>query len=257
MRESKNIQLPISFQLEENSFSLFAASQESLQPDGPTASRTIAHEEVARHFTASKAASNRFGAEESIDGAEAIREQAHHTSRRQKLWAPSDTENKSESAADCSIRPERRQEASALTLDTIQDLEERLSLSAAAAALGVSPAELRRACRRLGVQRWRHRAHAATAAAVAAPEERAVAYTANLRRKYSGGSGASAREPSLPSFTASQCPGETQGTSVQRAASTTANVDPDQHGLKTDVSSQQPSAIAELTSVDAADGGAP
>ena len=71
-----------------------------------------------------------------------------------------------------------------LTLESVLDLEARLPLSAAAAALGVSPAELRRACRRLGVRRWRHRAHAAAAAAAASPVARTVAYAANLRRRY-------------------------------------------------------------------------
>jgi hypothetical protein len=77
-----------------------------------------------------------------------------------------------------------------LTLKIIRELEERLSLSAAAAHLGISTSDLRFACRQHGISRWSHRAHAATAAAVAAPEERAVAYTANLRRRYSGGSAA-------------------------------------------------------------------
>ncbi len=73
------------------------------------------------------------------------------------------------------------------SLETVLALEARLPLPAAAAALGVSPAALRRACRRLGVPRWRHRAHAAAAAAAAAPAARAVAYAANLRRRYGGG----------------------------------------------------------------------
>ncbi len=66
----------------------------------------------------------------------------------------------------------------------VLELETRLPLSAAAAALGVSPADLRRACRPLGVRRWRHRAHAAAAAAAASPVARTVAYAANLRRRY-------------------------------------------------------------------------
>ena len=78
----------------------------------------------------------------------------------------------------------RKARLAALTREAVQALEERLPLPAAAAALGVSPAELRRACRRLGVPRWRHRAHAAAAAAVAAPTARAMAYAANLRRRY-------------------------------------------------------------------------
>ena len=73
-----------------------------------------------------------------------------------------------------------------LTLESVLELEARLPLSAAAAALGVSPSELRRACRRLGVRRWRHRAHAAAAAAAASPAARTVAYAANLRRRYGG-----------------------------------------------------------------------
>ena len=73
-----------------------------------------------------------------------------------------------------------------LSLESIQALEQRFPLAHAAAALGVSPAELRRACRRLGIARWRHRAHAAAAAAIAAPELRTVAYAANLRRRYDG-----------------------------------------------------------------------
>ena len=76
--------------------------------------------------------------------------------------------------------------AAGSTLEIALALEARLPLPAAAAALGVSPAELRRACRRLGVPRWRHRAHAATAAAAAAPAARTVAYAANLRRRYGG-----------------------------------------------------------------------
>ncbi len=71
-----------------------------------------------------------------------------------------------------------------LTMESLLALEARLPLPAAAAALGVSPAELRRACRRLGVPRWRHRAAAAAAAAAAAPAARTVAYAANLRRRY-------------------------------------------------------------------------
>jgi hypothetical protein len=74
-----------------------------------------------------------------------------------------------------------------LTLETVLALEARMPLPAAAAALGVSTAELRRACRRLGIPRWRYRAHAATAAAAAAPGARTVAYAANLRRRYGGG----------------------------------------------------------------------
>ena len=72
------------------------------------------------------------------------------------------------------------------TLETVRALEARMPLPAAATALGVSQAELRRACRRLGVTRWSHRAHAATAAAAAAPGARTVAYAVNLRRRYGG-----------------------------------------------------------------------
>jgi hypothetical protein len=73
-----------------------------------------------------------------------------------------------------------------LTLESVLELEARLPLSAAAAALGVSPYELRRACRSLGVRRWSHRAHAAAATAVASPAARTMAYAANLRRRYGG-----------------------------------------------------------------------
>ena len=41
----------------------------------------------------------------------------------------------------------------------------------------------------LGITRWQHRAHAAAAAAAAAPELRAVAYAANLRRRYRSAAG--------------------------------------------------------------------
>ena len=74
-----------------------------------------------------------------------------------------------------------------LTLAAIRSLEQRLPLHAAAAVLGITPHELRAACRHLGISRWHHRAHAAAAAAVAAPERRTVAYAANLRRRYCGG----------------------------------------------------------------------
>ena len=82
--------------------------------------------------------------------------------------------------------------SASLTLESVLDLEARLPLSAAAAAACVSPAELRRACRRLGVRRWRHRAHAAAAAAAASPAARTVAYAANLRRRYGGAAVAAA-----------------------------------------------------------------
>ena len=79
-----------------------------------------------------------------------------------------------------------RRAAACLTLEHVLALEARLPLPAAAAAIGLSPAELRRTCRRLGVPRWRHRAAAAAAAAAAAPAARTVAYVANLRRRYGG-----------------------------------------------------------------------
>ena len=41
----------------------------------------------------------------------------------------------------------------------------------------------------LGITRWQHRAPAAAAAAAAAPELRAVAYAANLRRRYRSAAG--------------------------------------------------------------------
>ncbi len=47
-----------------------------------------------------------------------------------------------------------------LTLENVLAMETRLPISAATAALGMSPAELRSACHRLGVSNWRHRAHA-------------------------------------------------------------------------------------------------
>ena len=97
-----------------------------------------------------------------------------------------DSEAESNVMASTAGNPGRRQ----LTLKIIRELEERLSLAAAAAHLGISTSDLRCVCRQHGISRWSHRAHAATAAAVAAPEERAVAYTANLRRRYSGGSAA-------------------------------------------------------------------
>ena len=75
-----------------------------------------------------------------------------------------------------------------VSLTQIQALERQAPLPAAAASLGMTPSELRRACRRLGIDRWRFRAHAAAAAAAAAPESRAVAYVANLRRRYGGSS---------------------------------------------------------------------
>ena len=105
-----------------------------------------------------------------------------------------DSEAESNVMASTAGNPGRRQ----LTLKIIRELEERLSLSAAAAHLGISTSDLRCVCRQHGISRWSHRAHAATAAAVAAPEERAVAYTANLRRRYSGGSAAKDSESQAP-----------------------------------------------------------
>jgi predicted secreted protein len=73
-----------------------------------------------------------------------------------------------------------------VSLATIQSLEQQMPMSAAAAALGISIPDLRRACRLHGIRRWRHRAHAAAAAATSDPALRAVAYAANLRRRYGG-----------------------------------------------------------------------
>ena len=78
----------------------------------------------------------------------------------------------------------RSAQLESLTMEDLRELEERLPLHAAAASLGISMTDLRRACRRLGIFRWRHRARAAFAAAVAEPEARAVSYAANLRRQY-------------------------------------------------------------------------
>ena len=70
-----------------------------------------------------------------------------------------------------------------LTLELLRELEGRMALPAAAALLGTSPADLRRACRSLGVARWSHRAAAAAQAAMSEPETRAMAYVAILRRR--------------------------------------------------------------------------
>ena len=88
-----------------------------------------------------------------------------------------------------SAKVAKRSVLDGITLAAIRTLEQQLPLPDAAATLGVTPAELRRACRSLGITRWQHRAHAAAAAAAAAPELRAVAYAANLRRRYRSAAG--------------------------------------------------------------------
>ena len=108
---------------------------------------------------------------------------------------PCNITDPSESAATPLALKQPSQSAAHLTLEDIRVLEKRHPLAAAAAALGVSPAELRRACRRLGIPRWRHRAHAAAAAALAAPELRTVVYAASLRRRYRSGGAAAAAGP--------------------------------------------------------------
>ena len=47
-----------------------------------------------------------------------------------------------------------------ITETVIRSLETRMPLPAAAASIGISPAELRRICRSVGINRWNHRAHA-------------------------------------------------------------------------------------------------
>ena len=79
------------------------------------------------------------------------------------------------------LKPDRQ-----LDFRTIMQLEADYSLASAAAVLGISQAELRSACRRLGIRRWNHRSSVAAAAAVAQADRKAVSYVFNLRRRLKG-----------------------------------------------------------------------